>query len=159
MKYSFSSGKWWLLLLIPVFSKAICNKDNTDAPQPPPPSGDQYVTWSIAGANGNLSSPPDSISMVRQGNATIIYGMNSNNSTNFYVGFTGAQSTGTYSSSDILIFTGGKYYAQTSTPVQINVTNYGAPGQYITGTYSGNVKDSTAGTTLAVSGQFKVKSK
>lgn len=158
MKFNLSHRKWWLLLLIPAFSNALCNRDNNDVPVPPP-AGDQYVTWSISGANGNLSSPPDSIAMIRQGNATIIYGMNSNSRTNFYVGFTGAQSTGTYSSSDIYIFNGSEYYSQTSTPVQINVTNYGAPGQYITGTYSGNVKDSTTRTTIAISGQFKVKNR
>jgi hypothetical protein len=157
MKSKLLSKKWWLLLLIPVFSNGICNRSNDDVIAPP--SGDQYVTWSIAGANGNLSSPPDSIGMVRQGNTTVIFGMNANNSTNFYAAFARAQAAGTYPSSDILIYTNGRYYVQTGTPVQVNVTNYGAQGQYITGTYSGNVKDSTAGTTVAISGQFKVKNK
>lgn len=154
MKINFTFKKWWLFLLAPMFISAMCNQDNDDLLTP---TGDQYLTWNLSNQNGSVSTPPDSIGMARQGNATIVYGSNGNSSTNFYISFNGSQTSGNYPSTEFLIYAGGKYYVQASAPVQISVTNYGSIDQYIIGTYNGNVKDSTTSSVLAVSGQFKIK--
>jgi hypothetical protein len=144
------------LFFVALFIYGTCNKDNDDIVTP---SGDQYLTWRIGTSSGSVSSPPDSVSMARQGNTTIFYGQNAANSANFYVSFSGTQAVGNYSASDFLIYANGKYYVQTSAPLQINVTTYGMAGQYIIGTYSGNIKDSTASAIVAVTGQIKVKNR
>jgi hypothetical protein len=142
-----------LLLLSPIFIQGVCSKE--DAPSPS--ASDQFVTWTINGIQGRLATPVDSISQFIQGNATYVYGMTKPTPiTAFGVAFEGI-GPGTYPARYYGVFVGGKYYVPSTTPVQVVVTAYGSSGQFIEGTYSGNVRDSLTSAVLPVSGSFRVK--
>ncbi len=141
----------FLLLFSPLFYLA-CTKEDT-----PSPVTEQFVSWTINGVQGRLATPIDSISQFVQGNSTYIYGLTKPTPiTAFGVAFEGVK-PGTYPARYYGVFVGGKYYVPTTTPVQVNVTSYGAAGQFIEGTYSGNVKDSVTSVVFPVSGSFRVK--
>jgi hypothetical protein len=142
-----------MLLLAPVFMFGMCNSDN-DLENP---SQDEFITWSITGSNGLLSVPTDSLMFNRSGNYTNIYGMKRNNSLQFGVSFEGPQSSGSFPTAYFSILSSGNYFVPAATPVQVTVTNYGGPGQYVTGSFGGMVKDSAAGTNKQVSGTFRIK--
>jgi hypothetical protein len=154
-----SRAKWNLLLLLvsPFFIFGLCNTDDDEGTVPDYLNADEYFSWNISGYNGSLKSPSDSIQYLRNSGNNIFVAYNSVNSVNSYVSFDGPQSPGTYSSYNFLVYTGSKYFVSTTTPVVINITNFGTAGQPITGTYSGNVRDSANTTTFAVTGNFKVK--
>ena len=157
MKSNIRLKNWWLLLLTPILLHGVCNKENVDVP---PPNADQYVTWKINGASGNLQSPVDSLSFYGMGNSTAIYGStNPVPTTAFAIAFVGSQQSGTYSADYIYLLSGGKYYVSTAIPLQVSVTTYGTAGQYVIGTYSGNVKDSTTSAIIPVSGEFRIKNR
>lgn len=156
MKYP-RSTRPLLLLLAPLFIQGVCNKSNTDVPAP---TSDEYATWSIAGGNGSFSVPADSITLYRFGSTTSVYGMTRTNaSTYFEISFEGPQQSGNYPATSFQVLAGGKYYVPTATPVQVNVSTYGATGGYVIGTYSGPVKDSATAATVNVSGSFRVKNR
>jgi hypothetical protein len=51
-----------------------------------------------------------------------------------------------------------KYYGALSPKVSVNITEYGAIGQYISGTFSGNLRTQATPTpTVPVSGSFRIK--
>lgn len=155
MKTNRKFKTWWLLFFAPLFIQGVCNKENDDVEVP---NADQYVTWKIAGANGNLKVPADSLDFNYNGFATAIYGMTKPMpSTSFAISFPSGQQSGTYTADYFQVYTGGKYYVPTSTPMQVNVTTYGANGQYVIGTYSGMVKDSSSSAIVPVGGEFRIK--
>jgi hypothetical protein len=151
--------KWNLLLLLvsPFFVFGLCNADNNEDTVPDYLNADEYFSWNIPGYNGSLKSPSDSIQYIRNSGNNIFVAYSPANSVNSYVSFDGPQSAGTYSSYNFLVYTGTKYFVSTTTPLVINITNFGTAGQPIIGTFSGNVRDSANTTTFAVSGNFKIK--
>lgn len=148
--------KWrlWLLLLLPVFSGNVCGRHYADDIIP---LGDRYVTWRTFSFQSNLTTPADSIGFSRTGSTSVVYGTGTANTKHFYLSFNGQQSTGNYNSIAFSLVLNGRYYIQTGAPLQINVSQYGSQGQYITGSYGGIVKDSLANTTIAISGEFRAK--
>lgn len=141
-----------LFLFSPLLYLACTQEDN-----PSPDVTEQFVSWTINGVQGRLATPVDSISQFVQGNSTYIYGLTKPTPiTAFGVAFEGVR-PGTYPARYYGVFVGGKYYVPTTTPVQVVVTAYGAAGQFIEGTYSGNVKDSVTAVVFPVSGSFRVK--
>jgi hypothetical protein len=142
-----------LLLLAPVFMFGMCSTDDDLET----PTQDEYITWSMTGSNGSLTVPADSLTFNRSGNYTNIYGMRRNHTLHFGVSFEGPQSSGSYPVAYFGIRSNGNEFVPTSTPVQVTVTNYGGPGQYVTGSFAGTVKDSTAGTNKQVNGTFRIK--
>ena len=155
MKTSFQIKKYWLLIFAPLFIQGLCNKDSDDITTP---TADQYVTWRINGANGSLEVPKDSIDFNRSGNNTAIYGSTKPNATaSSVLAFDGAQQAGTFLATDFGVTSGGKNYTTTSTPIQVNVTTYGTAGQYLIGTYNGNIKEFGTSSTITVTGSFRVK--
>jgi hypothetical protein len=153
MKSLLSAKNWWLLLLTPFFIQGVCNKEDDDGA----PNSDQYVTWQIPAHNGSLKAPVDSFMLIRYNNTSAVYGMNRANTTQFEVEFDGPEAPGSYSTNRFRVLVDGRYYVQTVAPVQVNVSAYGSSGQYLTGTFSGTVKDSLTSSNIAVSGSFKVK--
>lgn len=156
MKTFTLKGKILLVLVAPLFMYNVCGKHDP-IELPDFPNTDEYFTWRIPGYNGNLTAPPDSILYSRTSNTNIFVAYNSSGSVNSYVSFDGAQTAGTYSSSNFIIYTSGKYYVPGSSPIQINVSVFGTAGQPITGSYAGTVRDSTTSATQTVTGNFKVK--
>lgn len=154
-----SNPKWKLLALLfaPFFMYGLCSPDNEEQ-LPDHPNTDEYITFRIPGYNGNMTNPPDSIVYgYYPNNLNVFVSYNANNSVSTYASFTGPQATGTYPAGYFNVFTDGRYFVPTSTPVQITVTSFGAAGQYITGSYSGMLKDSVGSSTYSVSGNFKVR--
>ena len=148
---------WSLLFFIPVFIFGVCSKEDEELKTL---TSDQYVTWKITGANGYLQIPNDTLNINYFGGSTSIFGVTPPpGSTSFSISFTGQQQAGIYAANYFYVYTNGRYYVPTASPIQINVTNYGASGQYVTGNYSGSVKDSTTSATMPVSGEFRIKNK
>ena len=153
----------FLLFTASLFIKAGCSKSNEDIDSGIP-EADQYVTWNINNAKGVLQSPADSLFGYVNSGSTSIHGGTTYNAPNpiyFSAAFSGI-TTGTFSLTDLNILTNGRYYINTSTATQVTVTTYGSTGQYLIGSYSGSVKDSTGNgqTSTAVypiRGIFKVK--
>jgi hypothetical protein len=143
----------FLLLLAPMFMFGMCNSDN-DLENP---TQDEYITWSVTGSNGSLTVPTDSLMFNRSGTYTNIYGMKRNNTLHFGVSFEGPEAAGSFPVSYFYIMANGNYFVPTATPVQVTVSNYGATGQYVTGSFAGMVKDSAAGTNKQVNGTFRIK--
>jgi hypothetical protein len=157
MKTRFNSKKWLLVLLAPLFINGVCTKNDDIATPVPLPTADQYVTWRFTNNNGSLSNPPDTLYSERVSNTTQVYGRNANYGSTCLIHFDGQATTGTYPAKYFDIYTNGRYYVQGTSPVQITVTNYGNVGQYLTGTYSGALKDSATSVLTSVSGEFKIK--
>jgi hypothetical protein len=142
-----------LLFLVSPLIYLSCTQEDT----PSPNATEQFVSWTINGVQGRLSTPVDSISQFVQGSSTYIYGLTKPNPiTAFGVAFEGIK-TGTYPARYYGVFVGGKYFVPSTVPVQVVVTSYGTAGQFIEGTYSGNVKDSVSAVVFPVSGSFRVK--
>ena len=155
MKTKITLKKWSLLFFIPVFIFGVCSKEDGEFKTP---NADQYVTWKISGASGNLQVPSDTLKLDYFGGATSIFGVTPPpGTTSFSISFTGAQQAGTYAARYSYVITNGKYYVPSATRIQINVTNYGSTGQYVIGNYSGHVKDSATSATMSVSGEFRIK--
>lgn len=148
---------WWLVLLAPLFMQNVCSKesDNEDIQLP---NADQYATWKTSAINGSMTMPTDSLDFYHMGNNTAFYGMTKPARTTYFeLSFDGPQQNGNYTATSFVVVAGGKHYYPSSTPVQVNVTTYGGLGQYVVGTYSGNVLDSATSAVVPVSGAFRIK--
>lgn len=148
------------LLFIPVvaslFLFGVCSRGGDELDDTP--NTDEYFTWRIAGYNGNLTDPPDSVShgyyLV---NHNVIVSYDPGGTTNTYLSFNSNLGTGSFPATYLNIFARGHYFVSSQTAVQVTVDAYGAPGQHIIGSYRGTVKDSTGGQSFDVSGTFKVR--
>jgi len=137
------------------FYNGSCNKDAEDIVVVP--TGDEFITWQIPGHSGSLSLPLDVINIFTPPSGiTIFSGSNTGSTKKFYASFVSNQNPGVFATTYCNIYVDGKYYVQTSTPIQLNITTYGTAGGNIIGTYSGTLKDSTSSSMYSVSGQFKL---
>ena len=149
------SNSW--LLFVPLFIFGVCNKEGDESSIP---TSDQYVTWNMSGASGFLQVPTDSLDFYYTGFSTAIYGMTKPTpNTSFGISIVGSQQSGRYSADYFSVYASGKYYVPTTTPLQVNISNYGASGQYGTGTYSGMVKDSATSAIISVNGEFRIRNR
>ena len=152
--------KWKTLLVLvaPLFMYSVCGKHDDVVSLPDYPNSDEYFTFRATGYDGNLTNPPDSVIYgYYNGAKNVITGYNQSGLLNSYVSFTGPQTPGTYTASYFNVFNIGKYFVTTTTPIQITITDFGGPGQNITGTYQGQAKDSLGFSTYNIHGTFKVK--
>ena len=142
-----------------LFIKAGCSKSSDDVDVAPPSNSDQYVTWNINGKKGYLASPNDSLWVTTSFGPTILFG-NTPYTAAQNIGFyaqVNSKAAGTFPASQMVIYSANKYYVSTSNAPQINIATFGAVGDYITGSYTGTLKDSTSTATYPISGVFKVK--
>lgn len=144
-----------LLLVSPFFMAGFCSKDDAVAI---PTNATQYFTYDIMGIKGQVSSPTDSLAMTTSSNKTTFFGntVGSSVTANYRLAFPGT-TVGSYQLSECLIYISGHYFVSTATPITINVNSFGAAGSYVTGTYAGEIKDSTSGKIYTASGDFKIK--
>ncbi|HVG41747.1 MAG TPA: hypothetical protein VM888_09060 [Chitinophagaceae bacterium] len=143
------------------FIQAGCSKSSDEVDTAPPPNAEEYVTWNINGNKGYLATPTDSVWVTTSYGPTLFIA-NTAPTASSSVGFlasTNATTTGTFPLSYITIYTGNKYYVSTSTAPQINIATFGSLGQFVTGSYTGMVKDSMSTATYSISGNFKIKRK
>lgn len=141
------------VLFISLFLKAGCSSSDEDLEQPLP-NTDQYITWNFGSYKGQLTVPPDSITVGNFYRPTDVFASTKTGDTYLYAGVNGA-STGNFPL-ELSIYTGGKYFNSTAT-TSVSITTYGPTGGYIIGSYSGKMKDSTSTTVYDVNGAFRLK--
>jgi hypothetical protein len=134
--------------------QAGCSKDD-EVIVAPPPNADQFITWKIGNTQGYLASPSDTLWTTTSFGPTVIFGNTPNLSSTVYASFNGT-AAGIFPSY-VNIFTGGKYYVSGNTASQLSITSFGSVGGYVTGSYSGTLKDSTGTATFSAAGTFKIK--
>lgn len=136
-----------------------CSKSTT--PETPNlPNSNQYITWNIDDSiQGSLTSPYDSLASARYGIETNLSGFAPANKNSVLIQFDGNRSTGMYDVLYCIIWVNGKnYYSNRLDFLQVNVSKYGDFGENITGSYSGNIKDST-GVIYKINGNFKFQTR
>jgi hypothetical protein len=121
----------------------------------PPPNADQFITWKIGNTQGFLASPADTLWATTSFGPTVIFGNTPNFSSSVYASFNG--STAGSFPAYVNILTGGKYYVYGNTSSQLSISSFGNVGGYVTGSYSGTLKDSTGTGTFSATGTFKLK--
>ena len=149
-----------VLIISPFLMSGFCVKDKSE-PITPIDNGGQFFTWNILGQSGQIDeSPGDSLGMKIVSDTTVIYGTRKTNTltANYRLTFPGTK-IGNYKASEFLIYASGRYLVATSKPIDISISSYGGPGSFVTGSYSGPIKDSTSGITITATGEFKVKNK
>jgi hypothetical protein len=112
----------------------------------------QFITMNVNGVDYSWTNPPDvflyystDILASDQANRTLELQLYSGN---------GITATGQYQAFPVLSVPGTNYGY--SSPIQLNVTGYGAINENITGTISGNMKDTLSNATFPVTGSFKI---
>jgi hypothetical protein len=112
----------------------------------------QFITMSVNGVNYSWTNPPDEFLYY----STLILATDHVDRTvefQLYTG-NGISAPGQYQAYPDLSVPGTNF--STSTPIQLNVTGYGAINGNITGTISGNMKDTLLNATYPVTGSFKI---
>lgn len=153
MKTSFTFRSLLLLLFAPFFMFNVCGKNDTE--DLPIPNTTEYFTWRMPGNNVNVATPDSVVFATYPGNFNVIAAYNTNYTVNSYLSYYGPQSTGTFMTDQFAIFSNGRYYVDNQ-PVQVTINSFGTTGQPITGSYSGNLKDSVGTGTYTVTGNFKI---
>jgi hypothetical protein len=145
-----------LLLLSPFFMAGFCSKD--DALATVIENNEQYFTYNINGVDGHVSTPQDSLGMSTSNNQTKFQGFTKTSTltANYRMSFPGS-TAGDFQANECVIYVSGRYFVSTPSPINIKISSFGGLGSFVTGTYSGSIKDSTSGKTYTASGQFKIK--
>lgn len=145
-----------LLLISPFFMAGFCSKE--DKLTPVMENNEQYFTYSINGVDGSVSTPKDSLGMSTANNFTKFQGLSKTATltANYKMSFTGS-SVGDFQANECVIYVSGRYFVSTAAPINIKISNYGGLGSFVTGSYSGQIKDSTSGKVYNANGQFKIK--
>lgn len=146
--------KWLLTFVFGLLIIAGCKKDNDEEPIILP-SAEQYVTWQIGTTKGEFIIGADTISASRFGNLTEIIA-NSPSTQNFISAlFSGNRASGNYNSS-MNMRINGVNYQESNEPVRITVNQFGDTGEFIVGSYSGELRDADY-KRYAVKGYFKIR--
>ena len=125
-------------------------------PGPVAPTVTQSLKWTIPNNSATLTVPPGLFDASFFNNETSLSGLTANDK--FVIRFFGPQIPGDYPASKFELYTNNKYFVQTAPfNMIITVTNYGGPGDYIVGSFSGTVRDSASTTTYPVSGDFRLR--
>ena len=131
-----------------------CKKDN-DEEQVVLPNAEQYVTWQVGTTKGEFIIGVDTISASRIGTLTEIIA-NSPTTQNFISAlFSGNRAPGTYNS-NMNMNINGITYQGSNEPVRVTVNQFGDTGDFITGSYSGELRDADF-KRYAVKGYFKIR--
>ena len=103
----------------------------------------QFINYSVNGTAFNLTAPTDSVSFFNGsgGNiSAVLSGFNSNNSINLYMGFN-AVGIGVNSTQNLQFFNATQVNDSSTinAPILVNITEYGAVGQFVAGNLSGSL--------------------
>jgi Cu2+-containing amine oxidase len=114
------------------------------------------VNFTLNGTNISYVPPADSVARYGTIPQFQISGTrkNSNSTDRVAFAFT-ASGTGTVPVSYVSIVSNNKMYVTQS--MNVNITEYGPAGGYISGNFSGSIKDSTSPTIVPVNLLFRVK--
>jgi hypothetical protein len=144
------------LLISPFFMAGFCAKE--DKLTPVIENNEQYFTYSINGVDGSVSTPKDSLGMTTSNNFTKFQGFTKTSTltANYRMSFAGS-AVGDFQANECVIYVSGRYFVITPSPINIKISTFGGLGSFVTGTYSGPIKDSTSGKVYNANGQFKIK--
>lgn len=119
----------------------------------------QYINFSLNGTSFSLVPPADSLTCYRFTDSTFSisgFTISGNPYSSVDFSFKGT-APGTFPLSFLNIFAANVSYRKTGT-MNVSVTEFGAAGQYIAGSFNGNViRDSTTAPLYPVSGTFRVR--
>lgn len=141
------------LAVLPLFALIItaCNQTG-----PVSPTITQSIQWNIDGTPTTMTVPPGVFSSGYLSNETSIAGLTADNK--FDIRFIGPQVPGTYPASRFVLYSSNKYFVQQFPfDMDITITNYGGPGEYIVGSFNGTVRDSASTATFPASGTFRLR--
>ncbi len=134
-----------------------CSKSSNNQPDDLP-NADQYITWNINDGKGSMTSPNDSIGSARYATDTHIIGQSTTNQNAFYIIFSGNRDAGMYNANFADLYINQKTYTNSSDPLLVTITKYGNVGDYIIGSYSGKIKD-TSTNLYPINGNFKLRTR
>ncbi len=143
-----------LVLLLCINCSKDSNQQNNDLP-----NADQYITWSINGDKGSLTSPADSLASARYASDTHLAGSSTSTQDGITIIFRGNRATGTYTATYSDFYIKQKSYSVSSNTLQVMVTKYGNVGDYIEGSYSGKFSDPASANSLPINGNFRLKTR
>jgi hypothetical protein len=119
---------------------------------------DQFVNYTLNGVNYAFTSPNDSFSWFKIDSISFqsnyLRTMNANQTSYLSIYYYGGTTTGSFTG-DLGIENGSNKYEGTG--VSIVITQYGNIGQFITGTFAGNVLLGGTGSPIPATGSFKVR--
>lgn len=113
----------------------------------------EYFNVATGGVNYSLN---DSLIGYKSGANTMLSGYSFNSSVGLDATITGS-AVGTFGANVTYREGGISYFSSTVTPVNFTITEYGAVGGFIAGTFSGNVFQPNVANSKAISGSFRVK--
>lgn len=122
-------------------------------------SMNQYIDYTVDTSKVSLNNLSDSLTTYIRINGTDtvtnIYGMRKDGSNYFMFSFNGGSKIGTKTLQYATISYKNSYlYSNSANPLTLNVTEYGS---YISGNFSGNIKDSGTNVTYPLTCNFRVK--
>jgi len=124
-------------------------------------SFDQFVSVTVNNSTYALTTPPDSILQYVSGIASNFWATYKSGSAGNTIAFSidNLSGTGTYTPGYMWVSAPGKLYYQSGTNVQCTVTKFGNVDDFIQGTFSGQMIDSTnqARPSYPITGSFKVR--
>lgn len=143
-----------ILLCIVAIGSLGCSK-GSDSQTNDLPNADQYFTWNLNGSKGALLSPSDSLAAAHFAPHTEMAGESTSKQEGVTIVFGSDGTTGTFTAVYADFTIGNKHYWAPNT-LQVKVTRYGNVGDYLVGSYSGSLPDSTS-KLLPISGNFRIK--
>ena len=120
-------------------------------------SSSQFINYTVAGATYAYAPPTDSVSAYFSNNATWINGSTSSNNSFNGINFAfKSTTTGTVPLSSLSLSVPGLDSAMMQNPISVIITEYGTRGQYIAGSFSGNVRN-MANTSFPIQCSFRIR--
>ena len=121
---------------------------------------DQFINYTLNGVNNSLTTPDDSFYWDYSDSTGVQHnsmaGSKPGQNIYLYMFYKGGTVAGVFSS-EMHIGVGGNNSDYQGSGINLNVTQYGNIGQFITGTFSGNVSLINGGSPVPVAGSFKVR--
>jgi hypothetical protein len=117
----------------------------------------QYLNYTLNGTQASYIPPADSLALRANGNTYTLWATRKSqvNDSEVTLSFT-ATGTGTVPVNWVNIYTGQNIFSKDGT-ININITEFGAAGGYISGNFYGNLKDSFSTLPVPVNLSFRVK--
>ncbi|HYE56092.1 MAG TPA: carboxypeptidase-like regulatory domain-containing protein [Chitinophagaceae bacterium] len=116
----------------------------------------EFVNYTIGSTQYSFTVPPDSIRVSVNPQHTSIDASYKNSSPEYLVLSFASTTTGTFPTSYLSVHVNSRYYH--GSDVSVTVTEYGSnPNQYIAGSFTGVLSDSSSSGTTTINGNFRVK--
>jgi hypothetical protein len=122
----------------------------------------QYIIYNLNGTTVTFAPPIDSLRLRVVSNVLSVQAFSRQQTQDYQstsFSSTGVTATGTYPISNVYVYRGSSVDAMQNGPLNVTISEFGNPGQYVTGSFSGNLKDSIAGgsATIPFNANFRIK--